>query len=41
MATHEGFDLIEKYFPTLDAGQLEAFRRLGELYPEWNERINV
>ncbi len=24
MATHEGFDLIEKYFPTLDAGQLEA-----------------
>lgn len=33
-------DLIQKYF-TLEEGQAERFERLGELYPEWNSKINV
>lgn len=32
---------ILKYFPGLDETQIEQFRQLGTLYPEWNERINV
>lgn len=32
---------IEKYFPNLDATQRTAFDRMLELYPEWNEKINV
>lgn len=34
-------DIIFKYFPNLTAEQQEQFRMLGELYPEWNEKINV
>ncbi len=30
-----------KYFPQLSGRQQEQFARLGELYPEWNEKINV
>ncbi len=32
---------ILKYFLNLTDSQKEQFRLLGELYPEWNERINV
>jgi 16S rRNA (guanine527-N7)-methyltransferase len=35
------FELIIKYFPDLAPIQQEQFRLLGELYPEWNARINV
>jgi 16S rRNA (guanine527-N7)-methyltransferase len=34
-------DLILKYFPDLDQDQIEKFERLGELYADWNEKINV
>ncbi|MCH4155093.1 MAG: 16S rRNA (guanine(527)-N(7))-methyltransferase RsmG [Muribaculaceae bacterium] len=34
-------DEILKYFPGLSAEQVEQFRQLGVLYPEWNEKINV
>jgi 16S rRNA (guanine527-N7)-methyltransferase len=33
--------LIEKYFPELSEEQLLLFRKLEQLYPEWNEKINV
>lgn len=33
--------LIEKYFPQLTEKQKAQFAQLGELYREWNERINV
>lgn len=33
--------LLKKYFPDLDAKQLELFEKLGPLYSEWNEKINV
>ena len=32
---------IIKYFPHLTAQQIEQFKTLGRLYPEWNEKINV
>ena len=32
---------IIKYFPGLDETQKARFAKLGELYPEWNEKINV
>jgi 16S rRNA (guanine527-N7)-methyltransferase len=32
---------ISKYFPELSNEQNSKFRRLLEVYPEWNERINV
>lgn len=34
-------DIILKYFPELTAGQIDQFNTMGELYPEWNEKINV
>lgn len=34
-------DIILKYFPGLTEGQREQIDKLGELYPEWNEKINV
>ena len=33
--------LIEKYFPNLTEEQREQFSRLGEVYAEWNAKINV
>ena len=30
-----------KYFPNLSPLQIERFTALGQLYPEWNEKINV
>ncbi len=36
-----GQELITKYFPALSERQKEQFAALGELYPEWNTKINV
>ncbi len=33
--------MITKYFPNLNSQQLELFQQLEELYPVWNEKINV
>lgn len=32
---------ILKYFPSLSPAQIGQFTALGQLYPEWNEKINV
>jgi 16S rRNA (guanine527-N7)-methyltransferase len=32
---------ILKYFPNLSESQVLQFEKLGELYPEWNAKINV
>lgn len=34
-------DIINKYFPTLSDRQREQFAIMMQLYPEWNEKINV
>lgn len=34
-------DIIYKYFPELTATQKEQFAQLAELYPYWNNQINV
>ncbi|TXI69596.1 MAG: 16S rRNA (guanine(527)-N(7))-methyltransferase RsmG [Cyclobacteriaceae bacterium] len=34
-------DLIKSYFPDLTAIQMEQFEKLGGLYKEWNDKINV
>ncbi len=34
-------ELIARYFPEITPKQREQFDTLGELYAEWNERINV
>jgi len=34
-------DIIFKYFPSLSERQKTQFSQLGELYTEWNEKINV
>lgn len=34
-------DIITKYFPDLDETRMERFSRLGQIYSEWNEKINV
>jgi 16S rRNA (guanine527-N7)-methyltransferase len=34
-------EVISSYFPTLSIRQQEQFGRLGELYGEWNSKINV
>lgn len=36
-----GIDLLLKYFPDLTPQQQTQFERLGPLYREWNEKINV
>lgn len=36
-----GSELILKYFPDITPRQQEQFAKLGELYNEWNARINV
>ncbi|SMG15502.1 16S rRNA (guanine527-N7)-methyltransferase [Marivirga sericea] len=33
--------ILEKYFPQLSAQQKAQFQELGNLYVEWNEKINV
>lgn len=37
----DSIELITKYFPDLTPGQTDAFGRLGDLYREWNAKINV
>ncbi|MBM3176937.1 MAG: 16S rRNA (guanine(527)-N(7))-methyltransferase RsmG [Bacteroidetes bacterium] len=37
----EGVGLIHHYFPNLSEKQLEQFHALGNLYLQWNEKINV
>lgn len=34
-------DTIKKYFPDLTADQLDKLEKLGQLYKEWNQKINV
>lgn len=34
-------NLIQKYFPELSNEQLALFAQIEELYPHWNEKINV
>lgn len=34
-------NVVEKYFPHLTDRQREQFNMMGDLYPEWNEKINV
>ena len=34
-------DILLKYFPELTEDQIEKFAKLGPLYKEWNEKINV
>ncbi len=34
-------ETLYKYFPSLTDEQRRQFHMLGELYPEWNEKINV
>lgn len=34
-------EIIQKYFPDLAPEQYDRFVRLGALYREWNEKINV
>ena len=36
-----GIELIDKYFPSLTDKQKHQFEILEQLYPEWNEKINV
>ncbi|MEO0625417.1 MAG: 16S rRNA (guanine(527)-N(7))-methyltransferase RsmG [Bacteroidota bacterium] len=38
---HPGPDIISKYFPDLHDRQMGQFARLGELYTDWNSKINV
>lgn len=34
-------DIIRKYFPNISEHQYQQYASLGELYPEWNAKINV
>jgi 16S rRNA (guanine527-N7)-methyltransferase len=34
-------DIIKKYFPKLTSGQTKQLNALGELYADWNAKINV
>jgi 16S rRNA (guanine527-N7)-methyltransferase len=34
-------DLLLKYFPSINTGQLKQFKQLPELYNFWNKQINV
>ncbi|MEM6397579.1 MAG: 16S rRNA (guanine(527)-N(7))-methyltransferase RsmG [Bacteroidota bacterium] len=36
-----GPEIISKYFPTLSEQQMAQFAQLGELYTDWNSKINV
>jgi 16S rRNA (guanine527-N7)-methyltransferase len=38
---NQGSESISTYFPGLSKTQLEQFARLGELYSDWNSKINV
>lgn len=34
-------EVIKRYFPELNDIQITQFEKLGSLYPEWNNKINV
>lgn len=34
-------DIIEKYFPNITGKQKEQFTHMGELYVDWNSKINI
>ena len=34
-------ELIQKYFPNLTEEQKQQFAALGDLYTDWNAKINV
>lgn len=36
-----GLDLLLRYFPDLSPEQCDRFAALGQLYREWNERVNL
>lgn len=36
-----GVELIQAYFPELSEKQLDQFTKLGEVYSDWNSKINV
>ena len=36
-----GISILLQYFPELSALQREQFMKLGELYAQWNERVNL
>lgn len=37
----EGVEMVYRYFPELTEKQREQMAALAQLYPEWNEKINV
>ena len=37
----EDLELIQKYFSDFTSEQLQQFKLLGDLYTEWNQKINV
>ncbi|MDR0995124.1 MAG: 16S rRNA (guanine(527)-N(7))-methyltransferase RsmG [Tannerella sp.] len=37
----EGIDILFRYFPNLDEEQKARFAALGDLYADWNAKINV
>jgi 16S rRNA (guanine527-N7)-methyltransferase len=39
--SEQGMQLLEKYFSDFTAEQEKQFAMLGELYRDWNEKINV
>ena len=39
--TQEPLELITKYFADFTPKQLDQFSRLGDIYAEWNQKINV
>lgn len=40
-AIMDSYQIIKQYFPHLSERQTEQFAMLGDLYSQWNERINV
>ena len=34
-------ELIQKYYPELTGQQVDVFIKMGELYKEWNQKINL
>lgn len=40
-SNHDTVEVIQRYFPTLTAGQIDRFSRLKALYTDWNSKINV
>lgn len=41
MTFNEFRQIIEKSFPEVTGGQMEQFRKMEDLYKEWNAKINV